>query len=712
MKTQAPDTVPDPEIGQLLLDLARVHQWTAMYAPGHPFLRERVAALHGGLVGQAAKEPSGVLLLGIARDKVLHRDRFFEARHPIVLSFAEDLYRHHVATIGFGTEATPDGLAVFFRCLRELQSGKIEEIPDGHLQREGIRGVYISPVNYKEVLSREIVERGTFGDARVREEALWRALLADKGGKESSGDWVSAELLEFPEVLPAILRRAREAARGAVAFPRAGRAVSGVHPPGPGGPWSAGGNPSGGDPAEEGKVYEEAVSPEVLHAMLQRIGRTLKTLPEDRRMRVLESLGEGVADGGFFYGPEEEESSNDFHVSMARSLADGHTDAEFLELLAGLMSMEHKGGKRLLRAFQIIAEQRDVQGSLVPLLETWSREGHHAKDYYEGKTWEAVERLLLGRSEDAYLGEDHSRLLETLSDDKDRRKGKEPGPGIDAAFAPFLDPNALRRKTTMVLIDLLRQEWQGDADFEDLLAEAVQAIPALVEGKEFALLSLILDAIAAAGEKDSAGRREATAKALAAVDFRRITGACLSGPDAVKDSGEWMGLFVKHGARTVTPLLDRLLVEPDKGMRRVLLAMLVRIGEPAVPFVAERLKDLPWYFLRNLCYILGEIGAANTVPGLVRMLAHKDQRVRREAILALGKIRSPDPDAVYALGKILLSEPLFASGKEEPVRIDAASSLSRIGGAEALSYLHRGKSCRRTAVRDHCGALLRMRGRG
>jgi HEAT repeat protein len=92
------------------------------------------------------------------------------------------------------------------------------------------------------------------------------------------------------------------------------------------------------------------------------------------------------------------------------------------------------------------------------------------------------------------------------------------------------------------------------------------------------------------------------------------------------------------------------------------------------------------------------------------MLSHKEHRVRREAIQALGKLRATDPDAVSALGRILQAESLFPSPKEDPIRIDAASALSRIGGAEALSHLHRGKGSRRAAVREHCEALLRTKG--
>jgi len=678
---QAPVSEFEPQVEQLMLELARLHQWTSMYAHGHPFLRERVEALHSLIAAQAAKEPSGVLLLGVARGKVLYRDRFFETRHPMVLAFAEGLYRHHVATIGFGPETTPDGLAAFYRCLRDLQSGKIEEIPEGFLQREGIRGICISPVNYREILSRGIIGRDPVGDGTDREETIWRALLSDPRGEEKAGQWIAEELSEYPEILPLILRRVGGRARGA------------------------------GPAAVAGEAPQEAVSKEVFLRMFQRLGQTLKALPEDRRRQVLESLEDGFGDGGPEYGGGGEEFAPDFYSSLARSLAEGYTDAEFLELLAGILSMERKGGKRLLQAFRVIAAGRDVEGSLVPLLETMSTEGRQAKNYYSGKTWEAVERLLLERSEEAYLGDDHSRFLESLSGVPGRpAMESEPALQVDPALAPFLEPKALRRKGIAVLLDLLPQEW-GDGEFRDLLATVAEAVPGLIEEREFALLGRVLDAVAAAGEGSSGERREAVSKVLDAADFRRLAEICLAGPAAARECGEGHDLLVKHGARSADCLLDRLLEEPDKGMRRVLLTLLIRIGNPAVPSILERFQDLPWYFLRNLCLLLGEIGMPATVPGLVRMVSHKEYRVRREAIQALGKLRATDPDAVSALGRILQSESMFPSPKEDPIRIDAASALSRIGGADALSYLHRGRMSRRAAVREHCDALLRTKGK-
>ena len=73
--------------------------------------------------------------------------------------------------------------------------------------------------------------------------------------------------------------------------------------------------------------------------------------------------------------------------------------------------------------------------------------------------------------------------------------------------------------------------------------------------------------------------------------------------------------------------------------------------------------------------------------------------------MAIGKLAAPE--AVPGLGKILVDESFFSSKKDDQIRVDAASALYRIGGTEAIAFLHRGKKSRRKAVRTHCEGLLR-----
>ena len=295
----------DRRIEQLLFDIARVHHWTGLYAPGHPILAGRIDALRASLSGEVRHEPSGVLLLGIARDRVLFGDRFLGGDHPLVSGFTEVLFRRHVATLEIAEDVTAGELAVFFRCLHDLRTGKIDAPPEEYLIREGIRGIRLSPVNYKEVLSRGILATEASAKSEPRQEALWRTLLSAHPPAESDERMIIEELSEVPELLPLIMKRAL--------------AVAGEPAP-PSVPGSAPG----------------FISPDVLRRMFRRLGLALKALPEKRRKDLLGLLVEGVAPPV----TEAERPVPEVPLAIARSMADGYTDREFLELLASLLSLE------------------------------------------------------------------------------------------------------------------------------------------------------------------------------------------------------------------------------------------------------------------------------------------------------------------------------------------------------------------------------------
>ncbi len=663
------------EVEGLLLDLARVCHWTGLYQPGHPFLAERVKSVHAALASRVAREPGNALLLGIARDRVLYRDQFLGQGNPLVMHFAETLYVRQVATLGFDEEAAPEGLLAFFRSLQDSKSGKSDESPEAFLRREQAPGISLYPYNYKEVLSRRIGNPVDGIDLSAHGDMLWRMLLtANVAGGEGEKKVVEG-LSESPELIPAILRRARSLAEKG----------SGV---------------SGAKSAEEKK----SVSPEVLRRMFHRLGERLRDLPEERKKRILLLLDEGL--GGMEDGSEEDvgDPALSLPVSFARSLATGYTDDEFLDLLGTLLSAEQKGGKRLRRIFEIIAADRDVHGSLLPRLNERARESRRAKEYYSVKTWEAVEKLLLSRSEDAYLEEDHSRLMEALSSGEAPKSAaavvRPPDPAILAAF----EESARHRQGILVMLELLASE-KNEAEFLDLLEEIRKFLPNLISRKEFALLETVLRALTSLRENAPGKGPEAVLQVFREVDFGYIVGLYLSRDASPEDAARIPVFIAALGEEAIHGVLDRLLTEQEANRRKLLLSLAARMGPAAGPAILEKLVDPRWYFVRNLCILLGEIGCRDAAKGLVSALDHSDPRVKKEAILALGKLRLPE--TAPSLGKILLAETLFSSAKVDSLRRDAASALFRIGGTESLGYLHRGKESRRAAVREHCSALLR-----
>jgi hypothetical protein len=665
-----------PEVERLLLDLARVCHWTCLYQPGHPFLAERVKPVHAALVSRASQEPGNRVLFGIARDRILYRDTFLGEGNALISPFAETLYLNQVATLGFDGDATPEGLLKFFRSIQDSRAGKSNESAEAFLRRERLPGIFLYTHNYKEVLSRRIANPEEGGDLSGRGDKLWKMLLtantADEGGERK----VVEELSGSPELISAILRRARASAER-------GTGASGT------------------------LAREDAVSPEVLRRMFRRLGETIRVLPEDRKKELLHFLDDGFAVPGDERGEEMDDAALSLPVSFARSLAADYTDDEFIDLTASLLSTEDKGGKRLRRIFQIIAAERDVNGSLLPRLKERARESLRAKEYYAVKTWEAVEKLLLARSENAYLEEGHTRFMEALAGDAGVQLQARSAAPADPALLVHFDEEARHRKAVMVLLELLARE-KDAAEFLALLEDIRKYLPNIISRKEFELLETVLGALSSIRENASEDGRAEVRRTIEGVDFGHIVDLYLTREISAGDSGRIPVFLAAFSEGAVQAVLDRLLMEPDASRRKLLLSLAAGMGAAAVPAILEKLSHPRWYFVRNLCFILGEIGARGAAQGLVRVLDHPDLRVKREVIIALGKLKVPE--SVPSLGRFLLAEAVFPSSKEVSLRLDAATALFSIGGAEAMGYLHRGKEARRSAVRGHCAALLRSTG--
>src|SRR5512134_327209 len=99
-----------PHLERIVLALAKTFHWAGLYGEDHPVLAKRAAEMCDALRAQAAAEPEGRLLLGIARDKVLYRDAFLGQGQPLVARLTEGLYLRQVATVVFDGEVSPAAL--------------------------------------------------------------------------------------------------------------------------------------------------------------------------------------------------------------------------------------------------------------------------------------------------------------------------------------------------------------------------------------------------------------------------------------------------------------------------------------------------------------------------------------------------------------------------------------------------------------------------
>ncbi|NNG47311.1 MAG: hypothetical protein HKM86_09410, partial [Deltaproteobacteria bacterium] len=450
-------------IGPLVQALAKTYHWAGLYGTNHPVLAKRVGELHAALLSRLSHETDRQLFLGIARDKFLYLNQFVGEKQDLVCRLTESLYLRQVATVGFDPTVTPDGLMAMFRYLHESKDKEAPSSPEQFLRDSGIRGISLSPYNYKELLSRKIVDPDATGTpTENREQELWRLMLTSDFADRDDEKKIMEELSDSPNLLNAILRRAKEAeSRG--------------HSP---------------------DTEKAAVSGEVLRKVVGRLSGFVRELPADRKKDVLSSIGSGLA--GPSPGGTEGDSAHDLLV--ARSLTDGHSNEEFLDLVATLVSLEGKEGERLRKSFATLAVERNKENPLLSRVGERVRESKKINDYYAQKTWEAVEKLILSRGEEKYIKDDHHRFLEDLSKIRKPYLGRVgTKTSDDLGVLKAFEEEESRKRTLLVLLDLLRNENQ-EGDFHDILEDFRTAIPNLISQKDFSTLHTVmlgLDSISA-----------------------------------------------------------------------------------------------------------------------------------------------------------------------------------------------------------------------
>jgi hypothetical protein len=440
---------------------------------------------------------------------------------------------------------------------------------------------------------------------------------------------------------------------------------------------------------------KETISPEVLGRLLQRLGGALKGLPEDRKKEIIAFLELGLDRER--ENPQQGETPLD--LLIARSLTGEFSSDEFLDLLGMALSAEGKTSNRFRNSFQVLAAKRNAEGSLLTAVSGRIQESQKAKDFYALKTWETVENLLLSRADDAYIDTGHANFLEYISSE-DFKHGDHGAGTLEPSLLDTLSQEEQHRKGVLIVLELLEVEKKEEEVFYDLVEEIRKIIPNLVSHRDIALLKTVLFRLSDLSGRVASGQGNVLRDVIAKADYGSIVDQSLRNTFPPDAADTVLSVLAKFAPATTPILLDHLLSETERSRRRILMNMITGLGEESVPVLVHKLTHPKWYFVRNLCTALGDIGDQRAVSGLLKLIAHEDWRVRREAIVALGKLRSRE--IVSVLGSVLAEERFFSSQEEESVRLAAASALFRIGGKKAFSYLERGSRSRRASVKEFC----------
>jgi HEAT repeat protein len=171
------------------------------------------------------------------------------------------------------------------------------------------------------------------------------------------------------------------------------------------------------------------------------------------------------------------------------------------------------------------------------------------------------------------------------------------------------------------------------------------------------------------------------------------------------------------GEEPLNYLLDLLHTRKNSNERVSIMHMIMNASKKALPLIGQRLRhEEPWYYLRNLTYMLGQIGNEESAGLLQPFLHHKNEKLRQETLKAIQKtggarrgklllsaLNNPDDefrqtvvealgasraeDAVAGLLKILKDRPLIASAGRIALEETICTALGVIGSPDAIPLL-------------------------
>jgi hypothetical protein len=139
-------------------------------------------------------------------------------------------------------------------------------------------------------------------------------------------------------------------------------------------------------------------------------------------------------------------------------------------------------------------------------------------------------------------------------------------------------------------------------------------------------------------------------------------------------------IFAGFGSLVIDKLLDSLKKDNDSKARISIIHIIEEMGPAAIPAIKASINmNTPWYYLRNMAYVLGRIGDESSVDVLKPLLLHKEKRVRKEAFKSIvqtgGNMRGP-----------MLLSMLFLVDQE--LRVNIIEVLGKVKCREAVTDLH------------------------
>ena len=469
-----------------------------------------------------------------------------------------------MATISFGPQLTDKDLTAFFKFLYQGIDKEPNEFFDQYLQRVGATGIQINKYNFKELLSHKTGEtRGIRIDAADREDFLLRSLIFSYSRQDDETEQMFIDnIVNYPELLTAIVERAT------------------LHE-----------NASASAEGDKGVARKETISPEVLSRLLQRLGGALKGLPEDRKK----------VDPHVFWSRDLKRKEKIRNIRgipwtcLSRNPLPMKSPAmNSWTFWRMVLSSEEKTSRRFRNSFQVLAAKRNKEGSLMAALSERIQESQKSKDFYALKTWETVENLLLSRTDDVYIDNDHANFLEYISSE-DFKNGDHASGTLEPGLLNSLSQDEQHNKGVIIFLELLGMEKKEEV-FYDLAEEIRKIIPNLISRKDISLLKTVLFHLSDLSGKVFGNQGKILRDITVKTDFGNMIDQYLQNTFPPDTANTVLSILAKFAPETAPILLDHLLSETERSRRRILMKMITSLGEESVPVLVSQVDPLQVVF--------------------------------------------------------------------------------------------------------------------
>lgn len=686
-------------LGMGLRDLAFAVKALQLYPGSSPVVREAVERAHEALQRWLS---GGPLELAVHPESISWRDQDLAAAAHAVSHLAERLHQRGVAHVTLGQALTPEGLQRLAELLsRDVQSlledGGLGSIQEG----EPIPGVGLEMLRLERLYEEPEEDEG--------EEDPWDALLRGyrrEDGEPGGIDWthLAGHPGELDDFLEWVLDEDTDLGElGDVSRIELLRAVC---------------SRVGAAAARLGSQHLEAVA-SVLAGFYDRLDREIwmdllsDPLPlEDDAGETTDDAGETTGDAG------ETPGDAGAHGDLGPWLAGALEPAQVGDLFAYAFETRRSASPRIFQLLDHVLERRDERERTARAI----RDAVERQAGGGGRTfaelWPELDDALRGEDPEPWVQSSYRATLDGVL--SDTLPGNPwPLDRLQPRLREMAPVYVLQRKGR-VLLEILEQE-SDDDDYAAVAQELERHLPELVvQGQYLAteeILGVLVRHLAPASGRSVAQRQVAREILLRFCNqhtlrevVRNLAGKASTQIDAATR------IFQSLGPMAIPALLEALSQEGSRAVRLHLVRMLAAMGDRALAEIEKHLKDRRWFFVRNLAWIIGEIGDPAFGSHLALTSDHPDVRVRREAARALAKLGGPaattslrarleDDDAEVRLLAIrglghagstsavddlvdVLSRRNWSGHRTESIRA-AAIALGRIGDPRAEKHLRR-----------------------